>query len=307
MSIKLNHLISAEDLKKDEVEYLLNLTGEFLPYAKERKSDSRMKGKIMATLFYEPSTRTRLSFDSAMKRLGGNVIGITDIASSSIAKGESFSDTVKVISKFADLMVIRRKQEGSAKLASEVSSVPIINAGDGIRQHPTQGLLDLFTIKQERGKIDGLTIAMSGDLKHGRTTTSLAYVLSNYDVKLKFITPKELSMKKEVIEYLQNKNIEFEETDDFEGGIKDVDVLYATRIQAERFTDTDEYERLKDIYVLTREIVERNNPNMTIMHPLPRVYEINEDVDALPGAAYFRQVENSVALRMAIITTLNLT
>lgn len=307
MPLKLNDFISAEALSKDQIEYLLGFSNNFLSHSKKEKISDQMKGKIMATLFYEPSTRTRLSFETAMKRLGGEVIGITDIASSSIAKGESFSDTVKVISKFADFMVIRHNREGFAELASKISSVPVINAGDGTSQHPTQALLDLFTIKKERGKIDGLKIAMSGDLKHGRTTTSLAYLLSKYDVRLKFISPKKLSMKEDVKAYLKNKNINFEETDDFENGIKEVDVLYATRIQGERFSDKKEYEKLKDVYVLTRKIVEKNNPNMTIMHPLPRVYEIDEDVDDLPGAAYFRQVENGVAVRMAIIQTLNLT
>lgn len=307
MSIKLSHLISAETLKKDEVEYLIDSANDFLPYANKQKFGNQMEAKIMASLFYEPSTRTRLSFETAMKRLGGEVISITDIMSSSVAKGEGFADTVKVISKFADFIIIRNKKEGSSELASKVTSVPIINAGDGTSQHPTQALLDLFTIKKERGQIDGLTIAMSGDLKHGRTTTSLAYLLSNYDVKLKFITPKELVMKEEVKDYLKKHDIAFEETDDFENGIKDVDVLYTTRIQAERFVNKKEYEKLKDIYILTREIVERTNPNMTIMHPLPRIYEIDENVDVLPGAAYFRQVENGVAMRMAIITNLALT
>jgi len=300
----LKHLLSTQSLKKSEIDEILALAKEMEPYSQKKKQGDLMKGKVLAALFYEPSTRTRLSFETAMLRLGGEVISVMDVSTSSIAKGESLTDTAKVISQFVDIVAIRHSQNGAAHEFSLGSSVPVINAGDGISQHPSQALLDAYTIQKELGKIDGLTIAISGDLKYGRTPNSLAFLLSNYNVKFRFISPKELKMKPEVITHLNRLNIPYEETTQFEEGIKNVDVLYMTRIQKERFENFKEYERLKNVYVLNKKLVEKNNPKMLIMHPLPRVNEISTDVDELKNAAYFRQVENGVAVRMAIISHL---
>jgi aspartate carbamoyltransferase catalytic subunit len=304
MPLSVKNIISARDLNKEDIESVINMADEFLPYAAKEKSGDKMKGKVMASLFFEPSTRTRLSFETAMKRLGGDVITVTGEGTSSVSKGESFSDTAKVVSKFADIIVIRSQKEGAAEEFADSGDVPVINAGDGSANHPSQALLDIFTIKKELGSIDGLTVAMCGDLKYGRTPNSLAYLLSNYDVKLRFISPDELSMKSGVKEYLKEKNIEFEETQNLKEGMRGADVLYMTRIQRERFTDKNSYEKYKDVYILNRETVEKNNPGILIMHPLPRVNEINTDVDGLPRAAYFRQVENGIAVRMALLTML---
>jgi aspartate carbamoyltransferase catalytic subunit len=303
MPTKLKHLLTTQSLKKAEIEEILALAKEMEPYAQKRKMGDLMKGKVLAALFYEPSTRTRLSFETAMLRLGGEVISVTDVSTSSISKGESLKDTAKVISQFADIVAIRHSQNGAAKEFAEGSSVPVINAGDGISQHPSQALLDAYTIQKELGKIDGLTIAISGDLKYGRTPNSLAFLLSNFNVKFRFISPDELKMKPEVITHLNRLKIPYEQTTNFEEGMKGVDVLYMTRIQRERFEDYEEYERLKNVFVLTKELVLKNNPKMLIMHPLPRVNEISPDVDDLKNAAYFKQVENGVAVRMAIILT----
>jgi len=282
----------------------LALAKQMEPYSKKEKQGTQMKGKVLAALFYEPSTRTRLSFETAMIRLGGEVISVSDVSTSSISKGESLMDTAKVISQFADVVSIRHSQSGAAHEFSLGSSVPVINGGDGTSQHPSQALLDAYTIKKELGKIDGLTIGISGDLKYGRTPNSLAFLLSNYDVKFKFISPKELKMKPEVIAHLNRLKIPYEETQNFEEGMKGVDVLYMTRIQKERFENFNEYEKLKNVFVLNKKMVLKNNPKMLIMHPLPRVNEINPDVDDLKNAAYFRQVGNGVTVRMAIISHL---
>ncbi|MBN1494376.1 aspartate carbamoyltransferase [Candidatus Peregrinibacteria bacterium] len=303
MPPKPKHLLSTQSLKKSEIEEILALAKEMEPYARKEKQGTRMKGKILAALFYEPSTRTRLSFETAMKRLGGETLSVTDASTSSISKGESISDTAKVISQFADIVAIRHSQNGAAKEFSLGSEVPVINAGDGVSQHPSQALLDAYTIKKELGKINGLTVAISGDLKYGRTPNSLAFLLSNYNVKFRFISPKELKMKPDVIVHLNRMKIPYEETTKFEEGMRGVDVLYMTRVQKERFKNYREYERLKNVYVLNKKLVQKVNPKMLIMHPLPRVNEIAQDVDGLKNAAYFRQVENGIAVRMAIILT----
>lgn len=304
MPLKSKHILSTETLDKEEIELILKTAEEFIPYACKEKHSDQLEGKILASLFYEPSTRTRLSFETAMNRLGGDVITVTETATSSMMKGETLDDTAKVITQFADIVAIRHPESGSAMRFADNATVPVINAGDGAGQHPSQALLDLFTIKKELKKIDGIKIAFSGDLKYGRCPNSLTYLLSNYDVKLRFISPPELTMKEEVKEFLDKKGIKYEETNDFEEGLKDIDVLYSTRIQRERFADSAEYERLKDVYILTRKLVEDNNPDMLILHPLPRVHEISHEVDDLKGAAYFRQIENGVAVRMALLTLL---
>lgn len=282
---------------------ILEKANEFEPYAKKKKAGNQLEGKVLATIFYEPSTRTRLSHEVAMQRLGGRVISVTGMEDSSLTKGETLSDSAQVISRFADIIAIRHPEVGSAEEFSKGSMVPVINAGDGIGQHPTQALQDLYTIKKELGKLDGITVGFSGDLKFGRTPNSLSYLLSNYDIKQKFIAPAELKMKDEVKEYLSEKDISFEETEDFEEGIRDVDVLYVTRVQQERFKNKEDYEKLKDVYILNRKLIGEKNLKMIVMHPLPRVNEISTDVDSMPNAAYFKQVENGIAIRMAIISS----
>ena len=274
----------------------------FLEEILEKGGDDRLKGKILASLFYEPSTRTRLSFETAMSRLGGSVITADGIQFSSMYKGETVEDTMKVVGSYADIVVMRHPEKGSADKAASVCPVPFINAGDGPGQHPTQALLDLFTIEKERGKVEGLHIAMAGDLRYGRTVHSLAFLLGLYPgVHFTFIAPKELTMPEKVTEYLQEKKLKFTETDRINAGF-DADILYMTRVQQERFADHSEYERLKDKYRLEAKMLK--GKSVTIMHPLPRVTEIATDVDALKTAAYFRQARNGVPTRMAILAHL---
>jgi len=260
-----------------------------------------MSGKILSTLFYEPSTRTRLSFEAAMERLGGRVISVAEAKSSSAAKGESLHDTIKTVEGYADVIVLRHPQIGSVEEAGRSTDRPVINAGDGAGQHPTQSLLDLYTILEEQGKVDGLTITLVGDLKHGRTVHSLADLLASFGVTFRFVAPEALRMPPEIVERLRGKGIAVEETSDLAASIPAADVLYMTRIQRERFDDPAEYDRLKDAFVLTKEGLASAKETITIMHPLPRVNEIATDVDGLPGAAYFRQAANGVPVRMALL------
>jgi len=291
----MKNLLSTDSLTKSEIEEILQKADSFLDY---RGQD--LKGKILASLFYEPSTRTRLSFETAMHRLGGSVISVTDVESSSIMKGETLDDTARVISQFADIVAIRHPESGSAHTFADNSNVPVINAGDGAGQHPTQALLDLFTIQKELGKVDGLKVVIAGDLRYSRCSNSLAYILSNYDVEFKFVSPPQLTMKPEVKEL----DIKYEELEDFKEGIKGADVLYCTRIQQERFADSQEYEKLKDVYILNKKLLKEYCPNAIVMAPLPRVHEISHDIDELENAKYFKQVEYGVAVRMALLTLL---
>lgn len=294
-------IVSTGDLSRSEIEHILQVADDFLPIALKQKSSNLLEGKILAALFYEPSTRTRLSFETAMQRLGGRVITAVGMEYSSLAKGETLYDTGKVVENFADVIAMRHPQPGSARELASSASVPVINAGDGAGEHPSQALLDVFTIQKEHGKIDGLTIAMVGDLKYGRTVHSLSYLLSHYKVKLMFVSPERLKMPEEITTYLKGKKIDFEEMEELEPALKNAQVIYDTRVQKERFADQEEYERFKHYYVLTRELIEKYNKKLTIMHPLPRIGEISLNVDELPGAAYFRQVQNGVAVRMALL------
>lgn len=297
-------LLSTKDLSKDYIEKIMAKAGEMEPYALKEKQGDMMKGKILAALFYEPSTRTRLSFETAMLRLGGQVLSVTDVQSSSLAKGESLEDTAKIVSQYADIIAVRHPEIGSAKKMAENASVPVINAGDGAGDHPTQALLDLYTIIKEKGQVDGLNVTLSGDLKNSRTANSLIYLLANYDVKFKFLSPPQLPMKDEVKKFLDEKGLSYEETSSVEDGLTGADVLYATRVQRERFKDAGEYEKLKDSFIFNRALLEKHNPKMLILHALPRVNEISSDVDDMPGAAYFRQASNGVSVRMALISLL---
>jgi len=267
----------------------------------EGKKTRPLNGEILASLFYEPSTRTRLSFESAMLRLGGNVLGFSDPTWSSAVKGENLSDSIRCIQSYCDVMVIRHKLEGSSKVASEVANVPILCGGSGTKEHPTQALLDMTTIKSEFKDIDGLKIALAGDLKYGRTVKSLAYALSLYDVELFFVSPSLLKVRSEVLKSLDDAKIKYQELESIDEVIDKVDVVYATRIQKERFPDEAEYKQVSGSYKFDRNLIMKAKENMILMHPLPRVDEITFDVDELPNAVYFKQAYYGVLTRMALL------
>ncbi len=297
-------IIGTKNLSKTDVDRIVSVADEMMRYAGKEDYADLLKGKVLASLFYEPSTRTRLSFETAMQRLGGSIITVTGTESSSLAKGETLSDTAKVVENFADIMAVRHNLSGSVKDMAEAASVPVVNAGDGDGEHPTQALLDIYTMIKERGELEGLTVAMVGDLKYGRTVHSLSFLLAHFGVKLIFVSPDKLKMPSEVTDYLNDKKVDFEEIEEMEEALKHVQVVYMTRVQEERFSDKSEYERFKTYYVLTRESIEKYNAKITVMHPLPRVGEISLNVDDLEGAAYFRQIKNGVAVRMALLALL---
>ena len=274
--------------------------------ALEKKLDNSLYGKIMASLFYEPSTRTRFSFESAMLRLGGRVITTENAALfSSAAKGETLEDSIRVINTYADVIVLRHYEQGASERASKVSSVPIINAGDGAGQHPTQALLDLYTIMRELGKIDGVTIALVGDLKHGRTIHSLAYLLGKYKkITIYLVSPKALRVSDDIRDYLERHKVTVHEVEDLDPVLDKVDVLYQTRIQKERFASEKEYKKYKGCYHITKETVKKLRPKAIIMHPLPRVDEIDTDVDSSSHAVYFKQAGYGLLIRMALLKVL---
>ena len=296
-------LIDITDLTVDEINELINV-GEDIKQNKE-KYFGRCKGKQLATLFFEPSTRTRLSFESAMLSLGGSVLGFSSASSSSTSKGETVADTIKTVGSYVDIIAMRHPQEGAATIAEKASKVPIINAGDGSNRHPTQTLTDLMTIKSEKGKLSNFCIGMCGDLKYGRTVHSLVAALSRYEnIQYVFISPKELKMPEEVLNILREKNIQYKEVENLEENIEKLDILYMTRVQQERFEEKQEYERLKDVYILNKEKLKNAKQDLTILHPLPRVNEISENIDDDPRACYFKQVENGKYVRMALILKL---
>jgi aspartate carbamoyltransferase catalytic subunit len=293
------HILSIKEFTRDEIDFVLEKSAVMEGLLSKKKSSSLMNGRILASLFFEPSTRTRLSFNAAMERLGGSVIEVNGIDASSVWKGETIADTIRMAAAYADLIVIRNPYEGSARLASEIVDVPVINGGDGSNQHPTQTLLDLYTIKKHFGSIDGLTISLVGDLKYGRTVHSLAEALKLYNVKLKLISPQELRMPSSIIQSLIELGVEVKETRKLD--INGSDVVYATRIQKERFPDPQEYERVKDAFILNGETLGGMKKNAIIMHPLPRVNEISQEIDGAPQAKYFEQAKNGIPVRMALI------
>lgn len=300
----MKHLIDPTDLTKQETDYLVSLAEDII--ANPAAYSERCKGKKLATLFYEPSTRTRLSFTSAMMELGGNVLGFADAKNSSVSKGETVEDTVRVVSCFADIIAMRHSLEGAPLVATEVSPVPIINAGDGSHSHPTQTLTDLLTIKRELGHIDRITIGFCGDLRFGRTVHSLIKALARYEgVKVILIAPQELRLpdyiKHDVCDRL---GVEYREVETMEEVMPELDVLYMTRVQKERFLDEEEFDRVKDSFVLDAQKMSLAKEKMAVLHPLPRVNEILREVDSDPRAAYFRQVENGKRVRMALILSL---
>ena len=293
-------LISIQDFTKEEILHILDVAREF----EQNKSQTFLSDKVIACIFFEPSTRTRLSFETSSNRLGARVIGFSDAANTSVRKGESLKDTIKMVSNYVDLIVMRHPLEGSARYASEIASVPVINAGDGANQHPTQTLLDLYTIMETQGRLDNIDINMVGDLKYGRTVHSLLQALSHFSPSFTFTSPTELEMPQEYKEFLNEKKIPFRETTELEQYLNDTDILYMTRIQQERFTDPVEYEKVKNVYSLNKSMLGSVRENMRILHPLPRLQEIANDVDETPYASYFKQAENGMYVRMAIISYL---
>jgi aspartate carbamoyltransferase catalytic subunit len=301
-SFKNRDIISIKDLSNEEINTLFSYAKKMIPYAKGEKHLKTLEGRILSTLFFEPSTRTRLSFESAMNRLGGRVIGFADAGGTSIKKGESLTDTIRMADAYSDAIVIRHHQEGSARLAAEFATHPVINAGDGAGQHPTQCLLDLFTIVTEKKTIHGKHVVLLGDLKYGRTVHSLAYALARFKAQLTLVSPETLRMPKEVIEECREQNVEPVSTTSLEKAIKDADVLYVTRIQRERFPDESEYKRVAGTYKIDLELLKQAKEDLIIMHPLPRVTEIDPAVDKTHHALYFKQAFNGIPVRMALLS-----
>lgn len=298
--MKNRSLVSISDYSKEEYLKILSLAEEF----EKKPVQEILNGKVVATLFFEPSTRTRLSFESAVNRLGGRVLGFSDASSSSSTKGETLRDTIKMVCNYADLIVMRHPLEGSARFASEVSSVPVVNAGDGANQHPTQTLLDLYSIRKTQGTLENLNIFMVGDLKYGRTVHSLLMAMSKFNTTFYFISPDELKMPEEYKIYLKNMGLNFYEFKDFTDIINQADIIYMTRVQKERFSDPIEYERTKNAYILRNHMLKDSKPNVKVLHPLPRVNEIHLDVDSNEKAYYFTQALNGVFVRQAIISSI---
>jgi aspartate carbamoyltransferase catalytic subunit len=297
-------VLRADQFTPADIDLILERAARYEVALAAGKELDELQGKILATLFFEPSTRTRLSFETAMLRLGGRVLSVSEAKSTSASKGESLHDTIKTVEGYADAIVLRHPDVGAAEVAARATTKPVLNAGDGAGEHPTQSLLDLYTIRKEQHRVEGLTISLVGDLKHGRTVHSLATLLSQYPVSFLFVSPPALCMPREVVERVRAKGISVRETDDLGSALAQSDVVYMTRIQRERFADPSEYDRLKDAYVLTRATLGNAKPSITVMHPLPRVSEISTDVDDLPGAAYFRQSANGVPVRMALLALL---
>jgi aspartate carbamoyltransferase catalytic subunit len=291
-------IISIRDFSREEIDYVLEMTDVVEPMA--RSGSHTLDGKIMATLFFEPSTRTRLSFESAMYRYGGNCIGFAEPKVASVQKGENLADTVRTVENYSDILVIRHPLEGAARLAAEFASVPVINAGTGAEEHPTQAMLDLYTIRKELGKIDGLNIALAGDLRYGRTVHSLACALSLYNINLYLISPALLRMRKEILEEVKAR-VRVEELEELSKIVPKIDVLYMTRIQKERFGSLDDYEKVSGSYRLTADDLSHTKTEMIVMHPLPRVDEIAFDVDCTSHSKYFKQVWYGLLVRMSLI------
>ena len=292
-------LISITDFSKEEYLRIMELAADF----EARPNQDLLKGKVVASLFFEPSTRTRLSFETAISRLGGRIVGFADPDSSSATKGETLHDTIKMVSNYADLIVMRHPLEGAARYAAEVSGIPVINAGDGANQHPTQTLLDMYSILKTQGTLDNLNLFMVGDLKYGRTVHSLLQAMSEFENPIfNFIAPPNLQMPRGYKLHLEEKGIRYFEHEEFTDIISAADIIYMTRVQKERFADPIEYEKVKDVYILNNAMLENTKPNVRILHPLPRVNEISTDVDANEKAYYFDQARNGVFTREAIIS-----
>jgi aspartate carbamoyltransferase catalytic subunit len=293
----MKNLVSIADCSKQQLLEILSLATKF----EENPNRKILDGKIVATLFFEPSTRTRLSFETAVNRLGGRVIGFSDAATSSSSKGETLHDTIQIVNNYADVIVMRHHLDGAARYASEVSRVPIVNAGDGSNQHPSQTLLDLYSIQKTQGTLENLHICLVGDLKYGRTVHSLIMAMVHFNPTFHFISPNELQMPEEYKIFCRKNNIKFTESTELEGNFNNADILYMTRVQRERFQDPMEYEKVKNVYTLKKSMLEDSKPNLRILHPLPRVAEIDVDVDSSEKAYYFQQAQNGLYIRQAIL------
>ena len=298
--MKNRSLVSINDFSKEEWIKILDLAAGF----EENPKQKILEDYVVATLFFEPSTRTRLSFESAASRLGAKIVGFSDSASTSVKKGESLNDTILTVSNYSDIIVMRHPREGSARYASEVAPVPIINAGDGANQHPTQTLLDLYSIRKTQGTLNNLHIAFVGDLKYGRTVHSLVAALCEFNTTFHLVSPVELKLPSYVKKHIKDKNLTYHQYTNLIDVISEVDILYMTRIQKERFSDPIEYEKVKNTYILENSMLDNSKDNLKILHPLPRVNEINENVDANPKAYYFQQAQNGVYVRQALLTSI---
>ena len=298
--MKNNGLVSITDYSEEDILRILSYAEKF----EENPNTKILDGKVVATLFFEPSTRTRLSFETAVNRLGGRVIGVSDAATSSSSKGETLKDTIKMVSNYVDLIVMRHPVEGAARYASEIASVPVINAGDGANQHPTQTMLDLYSIKKTQKTLDNLKISMVGDLKYGRTVHSLLMAMRYFNPTFRFVSPLELQLPEQYKLFCKEHHINYTECNDLSQVIDDTDILYMTRVQRERFTDPVEYEKVRNAYTLKNCLLENTKENLRILHPLPRITEIDEDVDDNPKAYYFQQARNGVFVRQAIICSI---
>ena len=298
--MKNRSLISINDFSKDEYLKVLDIAEGF----EENPRQKILENHVIATLFFEPSTRTRLSFESAISQLGGKIIGFTDASSSSVSKGETLMDTIKTVANYSDLIVMRHPLDGSARWASEVAGVPIINAGDGANQHPTQCLLDMYSIRKTQGTLENIHIAFVGDLKYGRTVHSLVIALSQFNATFHLVSPDELKLPSVIKKYIKDAGLKYHQYTEIEEIMDKVDILYMTRIQRERFADPMEYERVKNSYILKNDMLENSKPNMRILHPLPRVNEIEEAVDKNPKAYYFQQAKNGVYVREALLASI---
>ncbi len=297
MNFKGAHIISVRDFGKEDLLYILDCAARM----EEKPRPALMTGLVMASLFFEPSTRTRLSFESAMRRLGGSVVGFSSPKATSLAKGESLKDTIRMVEAYSDVIVMRHPLDGSARVASEISRVPVINGGDGTNQHPTQTFLDLYTIRKCKGRLEGLKIGFVGDLKYGRTVHSLAEALKHFDTEMHFISLSQLRMPQTHLDDLAEHGVRYHETSDINGVIGLLDIIYVTRIQQERFPDPVEYEKAKGAFVIDRELLEKAGPDLKVMHPLPRRDEIAEEVDETDHAVYFEQAHNGIPVRQAML------
>jgi len=299
--LKGKDILNTAQFSLQELNLIINTAANFEKRVKGGEVIKNMEGQVVASLFFEPSTRTRLSFETAINRLGARVITMASAASSSVSKGETLADTIRTIDGYVDVIVMRHPMKGSAKIAADNASHPVINGGDGAGQHPTQALLDLYTIRKEKGVLGGHTVTFLGDLKNGRTVHSLGYFMALCKNKMIFVSPKSLKMPAEITADLRSRGAEIEETEDVEKALSVSDIVYVTRVQRERFENPEDYEKVKGVYVINREMINRAKKGITILHPLPRVEEISTDVDDYEGAAYFRQAHNGLYVRMALL------
>jgi len=299
--LKGKDILNTVQFSLQELNLIINTAANFEKRIKGGEVIKNMEGQVVASLFFEPSTRTRLSFETAINRLGARVITMANAASSSVSKGETLADTIRTVDGYVDVIVIRHPMKGSAKIAADNASHPVINGGDGAGQHPTQALLDLYTIRKEKGGLGGHTVTFLGDLKNGRTVHSLGYFMNLCKNKMIFVSPKSLKMPAEITADLRSRGAEIEETEDMEKALSVSDIVYVTRVQRERFENPEEYEKVKGLYIINRAIIDQAKKGITILHPLPRVDEISTDVDDYEGAAYFRQAHNGLYIRMALL------